>query len=136
LSNLVGFCSSLVCCYMDRHSGTTSFKTVKNVNCTLVQAPRLCTGPTARRGSRGIALLFLDHGTGRGEGAASRPGRSLPQGKTRYLLYRRLGGPQCRSGRVRKISPPNGIRSPDRPARNHSLSRLCYSTQLKTVVVE
>jgi len=28
-----------------------------------------------------------------GEGSASRPGRSLPLGKTRYLLYRRLGGP-------------------------------------------
>ena len=36
------------------------------VKCTLVQALRLCTGHTAHRGSRGIALLFLDHGTGRG----------------------------------------------------------------------
>jgi hypothetical protein len=32
---------------------------------------------------------------------------ALPPGKTRYPLYRRLGGPQCRSGRVRKISPPH-----------------------------
>ena len=31
---------------------------------------------------------------------------ALPSGKTRYPLYRRLGGPQGRSGRVRKISPP------------------------------
>ena len=30
----------------------------------------------------------------------------LPAGKTRYPLYRRLGGPQGRSGRVRKLSPP------------------------------
>jgi hypothetical protein len=29
---------------------------------------------------------------------------ALPPGKTRYPLYRRLGGPQGRSGRVRKIS--------------------------------
>jgi hypothetical protein len=35
-------------------------------NCTLVQALRLCTGRTAQRGSTGIALLFLDHGTRRG----------------------------------------------------------------------
>jgi hypothetical protein len=28
---------------------------------------------------------------------------ALPQGKTRYLMYSRLGGPQGRSGRVRKI---------------------------------
>jgi hypothetical protein len=47
-----------------------------------------------------------------------------PRGKTRYPLYRRLGGPQCRSGRVRKNLASTGIRSPDRPARNQSLYRL------------
>jgi hypothetical protein len=31
---------------------------------------------------------------------------ALPLGKTRYPLHRRFGGPQGRSGRVRKISPP------------------------------
>ena len=30
---------------------------------------------------------------------------ALPPGKTRYPWYRRLGGPQGRSGRVQKISP-------------------------------
>ena len=79
------------------------------VKCPLVQALRLCTGRTAHRGSRGIALPFLDHGCRRGEGSASRPGRSLPPGKTRYELNRRLGGPQGRSGQVRKISPPPGF---------------------------
>ena len=33
----------------------------------------------------------------------------LPPGKTRYPLYRRLGGPQVRFGPVRKISPPSGF---------------------------
>ena len=33
----------------------------------------------------------------------------LLPGKTRYILYRRLGGPQGRSGRVWKISPPLGF---------------------------
>jgi len=33
---------------------------------TLVQALRFCTGRTAHRASRGIALLFHDHGTRRG----------------------------------------------------------------------
>jgi len=77
--------------------------------CNLVQALRLCTARTAHRGSRGIALLFLDHSTRRGEGSASRPGRSFPPGKTRYPLYRRLGGSQGLSGQVRKISPPPGF---------------------------
>jgi hypothetical protein len=31
---------------------------------------------------------------------------ALTPGKTRYALYRRLGGPQGQSGRVGKISPP------------------------------
>jgi len=35
-----------------------------------------------------------------------------PPGKTRYPLYRRLGGPQGRSGQVQKIDF-TGIRSPD-----------------------
>ena len=50
-----------------------------------------------------------------GEWSAARPGRSLPPGKTRYPLYRRLGGPQGRSGRAENLVPA-GIRSPDRPA--------------------
>jgi len=41
-------------------------QTIKvKVKCTLVQALRLCTGRTGHRGSRGIALLFLDYGTRR-----------------------------------------------------------------------
>ena len=63
----------------------------------------------AHRESRGIALPFYDHGTRRGEGSASRPGRSLPPGKTQYPLYRRLGGPQGQSGQVQIISPPPGF---------------------------
>ena len=37
------------------------------------------------------------------------PPAALPPGKTRYTLYRRLGGPQARSTRMRKISPPPGF---------------------------
>ena len=83
--------------------------TAVKVKCTLVQALRLCTGRTAHRGSRGIVIPFHDHGTRWGEGSASRPGRFLPPGKTRYPLYMRLGGSQGRSGQVRKISPPTGF---------------------------
>ena len=44
-----------------------------------------------------------------------------PPGKIRYPLYRRLVGPEGRSGRVRKNLASTGIRSPDRPARSKSL---------------
>ena len=55
------------------------------------------------------STLFLTSALQGGEGSASRPGRILPPEKTRYPLYRRLGGPQGRSGLVRKISPPPGF---------------------------
>jgi len=38
---------------------------IKKVKCTLVQALRLRTGLMAHKGSRGIALIFLDRGTRR-----------------------------------------------------------------------
>jgi hypothetical protein len=44
-----------------------------------------------------------------GEWSAARPDHTLPPGKTRHPLYRRLGGPQGRSGQVQKISPPPGF---------------------------
>jgi hypothetical protein len=48
-------------------------------------------------GSRGIVLI-LD-----GVGGQRHAPAALPLGRTRYPLYRRLGGPQGQSGRVRKI---------------------------------
>jgi hypothetical protein len=46
---------------------------------------------------------------GVGEGSVSRPGHFSPPGKTWYPLYRRLGGPQSRSGQVQKIFPALGF---------------------------
>ena len=51
---------------------------------------------------------------------------ALPPGETQYSFYRRFGGPQGRSGRVRKVSPSTGIRYPDRSARSELLYRLSY----------
>jgi len=45
-----------------------------------------------------------------GEWSAARPGRTLPPGKTRYPLYRMMGGPQDRSGRAENLVP-TGSRS-------------------------
>ena len=45
-----------------------------------------------------------------GEWSATRPGRTLPPGKTWYPFYSRLGGPQGRSGRAENLVP-TGIRS-------------------------
>jgi len=64
----------------------------------------------AQRVGRGIALLFNDRSTRRGEWSAARPGHNLPPGKTRYPLYRRLGGAQGRSSWAEYLVP-TGIRS-------------------------
>jgi hypothetical protein len=74
----------------------------------------------------GIAQLFLNLGTRSGCVVSITPRPPLPPGKTRYPLYRRLGGHRSRSGQARKISPPTGIRSPDLPARR----RVAIPTEL------
>ena len=75
------------------------------VKCTLVQALRLCTGRTTHRGSRCIALHFLDHDTRRGEESASRSGRSLPSGKTHTHYTGGWVGPRAGLDRCGKSRP-------------------------------
>jgi hypothetical protein len=56
-----------------------------------------------------IANLSLTSGPD-GVGGQRHAPAVISPGKTRYPLYRRVGGPQGRSGRVRKIlSPPASI---------------------------
>jgi hypothetical protein len=65
----------------------------------------------ATKAQRGVevVLLFLQPRRKMGVGGQRHAPATLPPGKTRYPSYRRLGGPQGRSGRVRKISPPPGF---------------------------
>ena len=66
--------------------------------------------------SRGIALLFSrTFGSRWGWGSAPRPGRSLHLGKTRYPLYRRLGGTQGRSGQAENLLPMGFDPGPSSP---------------------
>ena len=60
-----------------------------------------------------------------GEWSAARSGRTLPPGKTRYPFYRRLGGPQGRSGRAENLVP-TGILSRTVQPVAQSLYRLSY----------
>jgi len=52
-----------------------------------------------------FCCFFLNLDTRRGCVVSITPRPRLPPGKTRYTLYRRMGGPRSRSGKVRKISP-------------------------------
>jgi hypothetical protein len=76
------------------------------------------TGPVWPRGW--VEVLALEGG----EWSATRPGRTLPPGKTRYPLYRSLGGPPELVWTGAENLAPTGVRSPDRPARSQSLYRL------------
>jgi len=90
------------------------------VKVTLEQATK------AQRGNRGMTTLSLTSALG---GHSHSPA-ALRLEKTRHPFYRRLGGPQGRSGRVWKMSPPTGIRSLDRPARSESLYLLSYPSPM------
>jgi len=89
----------------------------------------------AQRVGRGIALLFHDRDTRRGWVVSSTPRPHFTSGKDRYPFYRRLGGPQGRSGRAGNLVP-TGIyffSIPDRPARRQSLYWLSYPAHTYTV---
>ena len=97
------------------------------VKCTPVQALRLCTGRTAHRGSRSIALLFHDHGTRRGWGIKVTPRPLFTPGKDPVPIVQEHDGwapGPVWTGAGNFV--PTGIRSPDRPARSQSLYRLSY----------
>jgi hypothetical protein len=82
-----------------------------------------------QRVGRGIALLFHDLDTRRGEWSAARPGRILHPGRKRYPLYRRLGGPHGRSGHEPKMSQPSGFDLLNVQPVVQSLYRLSYPAQ-------
>ena len=97
----------------------------------LVQALRLCTGSTAHRGSRGIALPFHDHRTRRWWGVSLTTRALFTLGKEAVPIVQEAGwapGPVWTSA---ENLDSTGIRSPDRPARSQSLYRLSYPAHWK-----
>jgi len=93
---------------------------------TLVQALKLCTGRTAHRGNRGIALLFHDHGTRRGWGVSVTPRPPFTPGKDPVPIVQEAEWTPGPVWTGAENLAPTGIRSPDRPARSQSLYRLSY----------
>ena len=81
---------------------------------------------TAQRGSRCVALLFLQLRRMMWVGGQRHAPAALPPGKTQYPLYRSLGGPQGRSGRIQKIPSPPEFDPQTVQSRSESLYRLSY----------
>ena len=101
------------------------------VKVTLVQALRLCTGRTAHRGSRRVALLFLDHDTRTEWGVIITLRLLFTPGKDPVPIVQEAGwapGPVCTGA---ENFAPTGVRSPDRPARSQSLYRLRYPVHVE-----
>jgi hypothetical protein len=72
------------------------------VKSTLEQATK------AKKGDVWI-YSFFNLGVGLGGWSTPRPSRFTLWKETRYPLYKRPCGPQCRSGRLRKITPQPGF---------------------------
>jgi len=68
------------------------YKKVK-IKCILVEELSLCTGRTAHREIRCIALLFLDHGTRRGWVVSVTPRQLFTPGKDPVLIVQKAGWP-------------------------------------------
>jgi hypothetical protein len=89
-----------------------------------------CTGRTAHRGSRGIALLFLDHGTRRGWRVSVTPRPHFTPGKDPVPIVQEAGWAPGPVWTGAENFVPTGIRSPDLPARSQSLYRLSYRAHI------
>ena len=96
------------------------------VKCTLVQALKLCTGRTAHRGSRGIAIPFHDHGTRRGGGFSVTPRPLFTPGKDPVPIIQEVGWAPGPVWTGAENLAPTGIRFPDCPAPKQSIYRLSY----------
>ena len=100
------------------------------VKVTPVQTLRLCTGRTAHRGSRRIALPFHDHGTSRGWGVSVTSRPLFTPGKDPVPIVQEAGWAPGPVWTGAENLAPTGIRSLDRPARSQSLYRLRYPAHL------
>jgi hypothetical protein len=114
-----------------------SFRMVRQkVKCTLLDALRLCTGRTAHRGSRGIALLLLYHGIRRGRGVSVTPRPLFTPGKNTLSIVLEAGWATGSVWTGAENLAPTGIRSPDRPAPSQSLYRLRYPARSFRITCE
>jgi hypothetical protein len=116
-------------------SVTSSSDMLDTTNCKgkaeRIKSPCLIKAPHRENilGSGGIAPPFLISAQDGGEWSPSRPRHFTPRGRNpRYPLYRKVGGPQSRSGRcgVQKISCSCSESNPGRSARSLSLYQLGY----------
>jgi hypothetical protein len=105
---------------------TDTDKPLYRHRCTHVQALRFCTGCTAYGDSRGIALLFHDHGTKRRWGISVTPRPLFTSREDPVPIVQEAGWAPGLVWTGAENLDLTGVRYPDRPARSQSLYRLRY----------
>ena len=140
-----------VVCQTECNRGTSTMRgpgptRAVKVKFTLVQTLKLCTGRTAHRGSRVIALPFLDHGTRRGWGVSVTPQLIFTPGKDPVPIVQETGWAPGPVWTGAKNIATTGIWSPDRPLglssyekknyRDGMLGDGLHSTELYSVFLE
>ena len=88
----------------------------------------------AHRGSRGIALPFLDHGTRRGWGVSVTPWPLFTPGKDPVPIVQEAGWAPEPVWTGAENLAPTGIQSPDCPACSQLLYWLSYPTHVSDIV--
>jgi hypothetical protein len=99
--------------------------------CTRYVSPFSQATKALRESKRYSSTLFLDHGTRRGKGSASRPGHFTP-GKDHVPIVQEWASVPVWTGAENLA--PTGIRSPDRPVRSQSLYRLSYPAHSRSAI--
>ena len=101
------------------------------VKVTLVQTLRLCTGRTAHRGSRSIALPFHDHDTRSGLGVSVTPRPLFIPRKDPALIVQEAGWTPGPVWTVAKnLAPPTGFDLRTAQTVVHSLYRLSHPAHI------
>jgi len=103
-------------CRLSWNLGASNFWSPLQAWKGLVQLLKLCTGRTVHRESRGIALLFPDHGTRMGWGVSVTPRPLFTPGKDPVPIIQEAGWAPRPIWNCAENLAPIGIRSPHRPA--------------------
>jgi len=127
-----GLCQTFLFNFQEKLYWQNNISWVKK--CTVLQALMLCTGRTAHRGSRDIAVLFLDHGTRRKWGVSATPRPLFTPGKDPVPILQVTGWAPRPVWTGAENLAPTRIRCQDRPARSQSLYRLSYRARNSEVI--
>ena len=104
------------------------------VKCTTLQALSICTGRTARRGSRGIAIPFHDHGTRRGWEVSFTPRPLFTPRKDQVPVVQEIGWTKGPVWAGAENLAPTGIRSRTvQPVGSHYTDWAIVSTNLESL---